>query len=49
MLLIIDHRGVQEHFVYVFADDEDSLVILVSVVILIVLRGRGSCRGQGSR
>src|SRR5580658_255373 len=26
VLLIVDHRGMQQHFVHVFAEDEDSLI-----------------------
>ena len=34
VLLVVDHRGMQQNFVHVFLEDEDSL--LVQILVLIV-------------
>ncbi len=41
VLLVVDHRGVQQDFVHVFAEDENSLVIeFLVLIVFLVLRRR---------
>ena len=50
VLLVVDYRGVQQDFVHVFSEDEDSLVIKVTILI-VFLAGRSlrSRRRRGGR
>ena len=57
VLFVVDYGGVQQHFVHVFAKDEDALIVELLVLdwtylygrVLIVVPGLGSAEGCSFR